>query len=380
MKRFLKISLWVLVALVFVGTFVYLFMQSGSKPENFEVISPSKLTIEKTTVLTGTIEPRDEIDIKPKISGIIAEINVEAGDMVSAGDVIARIKVVSDESQLASAKNRINAAQIALNDALVRHERNTTLYDKKVISLEEYQNTQVEVAKAREELAAARNSYAIVKDGISPDNATESNTLVRATTSGLVLDVPVKVGASVIQSNNFNDGTTIATIADMNKLIFKGTVDETEVGNLHQGQDMEISIGALPDVNLVATIEFISPKSKTSSGANTFELKAGLQVPEGMHLRAGYSANAKVLLKKAENVLTIPESSIEYEGANTFVYILKDKKDTVSVMPVTAFERKPIVAGLSDGINVEVREGLAADDRIRGNSAEKIQTMGPPHP
>ena len=379
MKRFLKTSLWVLVALLFIGTFVYLYIKSGTQPETFEVVQPATLTIEKNTVLTGTIEPRDEIAIKPKISGIIAEINVEAGDMVNSGDIIARIKVVPDETQLASAKNRINTAEISLSDANTRHQRNTTLYERKVISLEEYQQTLTEVEKAKEELSAAKKAYSIVKEGISPDNATESNTLVRATTSGLVLDVPVKVGGSVIQSNNFNDGTTIATIADMNKRIFKGTVDETEVGNLHPGQEMAISVGALPDIELKAIIEFISPKSTSTSGANTFELKAGLTVPEGIMLRAGYSANAKVLLSKAENVMTVPEAVIEYEGTNAFVYVQKDKKDTVQPLPLNKFERKPITTGLSDGINVEVRDGVSADDRLRGASTTKV-VGGAPHP
>lgn len=370
MRRILKISLWILVGLIFVGTFIYLFMNSRPKIEVYPLVAPTTGTIERSTVLTGTIEPRDEIDIKPQISGIISEICVEAGQMVAAGDIIAKIKIVPDESTLAQADARIQDARIALGDAETRHNRNTALFERKVISREEFEATQTEVAKAREELSAAKEQYAIVKDGASPRNATQSNTLVRATTSGLVLDVPVKVGASVIQANNFNDGTTIATIADMNNLIFKGTVDETEVGTLQVGQPLEITIGALPDLKLTANLEFISPKSSSESGANTFEVKAGINVPSDVDLRSGYSANASLVLKRAANVLTVPESVVEFVGDSAYVYLATDSTGM-------NFKRIPIVAGLSDGLNVEVKKGLTAKNRVRGTlNAE--QTQQPP--
>ena len=246
MKKFFKIMMWVVIGVIIIGTFVYLYLNSQPKEDVYETVEPTTTDIVKSTVLTGTIEPRDEINVKPQISGIIVEINVEAGTMVKTGDILAKIKVVPDDSQLSSAQSRIETAKIALADAKTRHERNTTLYAKKVISREDFEATAVEVQKAQAELTAANDAYLIVRDGVSPNNATGSNTLVRATTSGLVLDVPVKVGTSVIQANTMNDGTTIATIADMSNLIFKGNVDETEVGNLSVGQEMNITVGDPP--------------------------------------------------------------------------------------------------------------------------------------
>lgn len=372
MRRILKIALWTLVAVIFIGTFVYLFLNSRPKQEVYDLVSPSTATIERSTVLTGTIEPRDEIDIKPQISGIISEICVEAGQLVANGDIIAKIKIVPDESTLAQADSRIQAARIALTDAETRHNRNASLYDRKVISREEFEATQTEVAKAREELQAAQEQYAIVRDGASPKNATQSNTLVRATTSGVVLDIPVKVGASVIQANNFNDGTTIATIADMNNLIFKGTVDETEVGTLRVGQPLEITIGALPDLKLTADLEFISPKSTSESGANTFEVKAGINVPQGVALRSGYSANAALVLARAENVMAVPESVVEFAGDSAFVYLATDSTGM-------NFKRTPISTGISDGLNIEVKNGLSPKSRLRGAvKSDENKPAGPP--
>ena len=183
--------------------------------------------------------------------------------------------------------------------------------------------------------------------------------MVRATIDGLVLDVPVKVGSSVIQANTFNDGTTVATIADMTKLIFKGNVDETEVGQLAVGMPMTISVGAMPEIEPHAVIEYISPKGNESSGANTFELKAALEVPEGVSLRAGYSANASVTLNSAIDVLTVPESVVEFAGDSTFVYCLTDSVPQ-------KFDRTAIETGLGDGVNIEVKSGIDKDARLRG--------------
>ncbi|MBO5455163.1 MAG: efflux RND transporter periplasmic adaptor subunit [Muribaculaceae bacterium] len=365
MKKFLRIFMWCLIAAVFVGTFVYLFINSKPQKESFEIVTPTTGNIERNTVLTGKIEPRDEIEIKPQVSGIISEINVEAGDMVKEGDVVARIKIIPDEAQLSSALSRIENAKIALTDAQQKHERNSLLYDKKVISREDFENTATTLAQAKAELNAAQDAYSIVKEGVSKTNAKESNTLVRATITGLVLDVPVKVGSSVIQANTMNDGTTVATVADMNNLIFKGKVDETEVGLLSVGQDMKIAIGALPDLQLNAVIENISPKGTETNGANTFEIKAAVNVPTGDKLRAGYSANATVTLSKVADVLTIPESVIEWTGDSTFVYVLTD------TVPEQKFERTHITTGTSDGINIQVTKGLDSSSRVRGAAVKK---------
>lgn len=365
MKKFLRILMWCIIAAIFIGTFVYLFLNSKPKEEAFEIVTPATGNIERSTVLTGKIEPRDEIEIKPQVSGIISEINVEAGDMVKEGDVVARIKIIPDESQLSSALSRIENAKISLADAQHKHDRNSLLYSKKVVSREEFETTETTLAQAKAELNAALDAYSIVKEGVSKTNAKESNTLVRATITGLVLDVPVKVGSSVIQANTMNDGTTIATVADMNNLIFKGKVDETEVGLLSVGQPMEITIGALPDLLLNATIENISPKGTETNGANTFEIKAAVNVPSGDQLRAGYSANASVTLSKVDDVLTIPESVIEWAGDSTFVYILTD------TVPTQKFERVPVTTGTSDGIKIQINSGISADSRLRGAAVKK---------
>ena len=331
--------MWCLIGAIFIGTFVYLFMKSSPKKETFELVSPAVGTIERNTVLTGKIEPR--------------------------GRLLAHIKVVPDEAQLSSALSRIETAKISLEDARVKHERNQLLYDKKVISREDYETTATALAQAKAELSAAQDAYSIVKESVSKNNAKESNTLVRATITGLILDIPVKVGSSVIQANTMNDGTTVATVADMNNLIFEGKVDETEVGLLSVGQPMEISIGALPDLKLNAVIELIAPKGTETNGANTFEIKAAINVPEGQTLRAGYSANATVNLSKAENVLTIPESVIEWHGDSTFVYVLTD------TVPEQKFERKVISTGTSDGIKIKVESGISKDDKLKGAPIKK---------
>lgn len=359
MKKVFRILLWVFIAVFFVGTFVFLYRNSQTPETSYSTVSPSRGSIERSTVLTGKIEPRDEIEIKPQISGIISEILVEAGDNVNEGDVIAKIKVIPDDSQLSSALNRVTNAKIELEDANVKYDRDKALYEKKVISREEFETSEKNYKKAKEELESAEDSYNIVRQGVSKYNASESNTLVRATITGLVLDVPVKVGSSVIQANTMNDGTTIATVADMNKLIFKGNVDETEVGSLRLGMPMDISIGAMPDLKPLATIEYISPKGDDSSGANSFEIKAALIIDNPEGLRAGYSANATVVLERASNVITLPESTVTFEGDSTFVFI---RTDSVG----NSYERRSVTTGLSDGINIEIKEGVDTTAVVRG--------------
>lgn len=364
MKRFFKIFLWVIVAAIFIGSFVYMYKNSQPEETTYEIVRPEIATIERTTVLTGKIEPRDQIDIKPQISGIISEILVEAGQTVREGDVIARIKVIPDASQLSSAQSRVDAAKITLDDAKDKYDRAKTLYDRKLISREEYETAETTYSRAVNELEGAEDALDIVRNGVSKFNASESNTMVRATIDGLVLDVPVKVGSSVIQSNTFNDGTTVATIADMTKLIFKGSVDETEVGQLAVGMPMTISVGALPDVTPSAVIEYISPKGNESSGANTFDLKAAITVDPDVKLRAGYSANATVILNRAADVLTVPESVVEFVGDSTFVYCLTDSV-------AQNFERTAISTGIGDGIKIEVKDGVNGDSRLRGKQIKK---------
>lgn len=339
-----------LVSAVFIGTFVFLFRNSMSRETIFTLTSPETGTIERTTVLTGKIEPRDEIEIKPQISGIISEILVEAGDKVNNGDIIAKIKVIPEEAQLSQAQNRVEVAKISLNEARMNYERTKQLYDKKYESREKFESDEAAYERAKKEYEQASDQLTIVRDGFSAANAQGSNTLVRSTVTGVVLEVPVKVGSSVIQSNTFNDGTTIAKVADMTDLIFKGKVDEADVDLLKEGQDVRITVGAITDSDFPAVIEKIAPMATDDNGTNTFEVKAALHSGDAERLRAGYSANANIMLEKAEDVLTVPEGIVEYDGGKAYVYVLTDSVGTQK------FDRTEIKTGLSDGIKVEVKE------------------------
>lgn len=365
MRKFFRILMWIIIAAIFIGTFVYLFLNSRDKETTYELVAPQEMTVERTTVLTGNIEPRDEIEIKPQISGIISEILVEPGDHVNNGDVIAKIKVIPEATQLSSAENRIRVARISLEQARQTYERTKALYEKKYESREKYETDLAAFRQAEQELDQANDQLRIVRDGVSAFDTQGSNTLVRATVTGLVLEVPVKVGSSVIQSNTFNDGTTIAKIADMTDIIFKGKIDETEVDLLSEGMKVRISVGAIQGSDFPAVIEKIAPIATDDNGTNTFEVKAALDSGDTSRLRAGYSANATVILEKADNTLSIPERVIEYANDSAFVYILKSEKPQ-------SFERVAVKTGISDGINVQLLEPASVDKstRLRGNKEE----------
>lgn len=361
MKRYFKIVLLALVAIVFVGTFVFLYIKSRPQPVVYDEFAPKHMDIRKTTVITGKIEPRNEVNIKPQISGIISEILKEAGQTVTVGEVIAKVKVIPEMGQLSSAQSRVRLANINERQARTDYEREKTLYDKGLVSADEYDKIAQAWRQAREEVAAAQDNLEVVRNGVSRSNASESSTLIRSTVTGLILDVPVKVGNSVILSNTFNDGTTIATVANMNDLIFRGNIDETEVGRLNTGMSMKITIGALQNLKFDARLEYISPKATDQNGANQFEIKAAVNLPtSGEQIRSGYSANAEIVLAEARHVMSVPESAIEFEGDNTFVYIVKGTgKDKT-------YECRKVVTGLSDGLNIEIKSGLRMNERVRG--------------
>ena len=360
MKKYLKIILAAIVALLFVGTFVFLYMKSKPQPVVYDEFTANVADISKTTVVTGTIEPRDEVEVKPQISGIITAIYKEAGDKVEAGEVIAKVKVIPDMGQLSSAESRVRLADVNLKQAKVNLDRERQLYDKQLVSAEEYDNVRQAYDQAREEKLAAVDALEVVRDGVSSSNASASSTLIRSTISGLVLDVPVKVGNSVILSNTFNDGTTIVTVADMGDLIFKGNIDETEVGRLVTGMAMKITIGALENLKFDASLEYISPKATDNNGANQFEIKAAVDVPLGSDIRSGYSANAEIELSSAKGVLAVPESTIEFSGEDTYVYVVKGEGEDKT------YERRKVATGLSDGINIEIKSGLKKGEKVRG--------------
>ena len=360
MKKNFKLFVALLIAMVFIGTFVFLWKKSQPQPVAYEEFTPKTMDISKTTVITGKIEPRNEVNVKPQISGIITHLYKEAGDRVQAGEVIAKVKVIPDMQQLSSAEARVRLANVNVAKAKVDYDREKTLFDKGLVSADEYDKIAHAYHQAQEELTAANDHLQVVRDGVSKSNANASSTLIRSTITGLILDVPVKVGNSVILSNTFNDGTTIASVADMNDLIFRGNIDETEVGQLVTGLPMEITIGALQNLKFDASLEYISPKAVEAGGANQFEIKAAVNVGGSHYVRSGYSANAQIELASAKNVLTIPESAIEFSGNDTYVYVIKGTEDNKT------YERKKVQTGLSDGLNIEIKGGIGAKDLIRG--------------
>lgn len=361
MKRYFKYIMMALAAVVFIGTFVFLYIKSQPKPVEYNEFEPKQMDIRKTTVVTGKIEPRNEVNVKPQISGIITEILKEAGQKVEAGEVIAKVKVIPDMSSLSAAQARVRLAGINERQARTDFEREKALFDKGLVSADEYDKIAQTLRQAREESAAAQDNLEVVRDGVSKTNASASSTLIRSTVTGLILDIPVKVGNSVILANTFNDGTTIATVANMNDLIFRGNIDETEVGRLTTGMTMKITIGALQDLKFDARLEYISPKATDQNGANQFEIKAAVNLPTSSEqIRSGYSANAEIVLAEARGVLSVPESAIEFSGNDTFVYVVKGSGKEKT------YERRKVTTGLSDGINIEIRSGLKKGETVRG--------------
>lgn len=360
MKKYSKLIMAALIAVVFIGTFVLLYQKSQPKPVVYSEFTPKVTDISKVTVITGKIEPRDEVSVKPQISGIITHLYKQAGDMVSAGEVIAKVKVIPDMGQLSSAEARVRLAGINLKQAQVDFDREESLYRQRLVSEEEYDKQKQALSQAREEMAAAQDALEVVRDGVSKSNANASSTLIRSTISGLILDVPVKVGNTVVLSNTFNDGTTIATVANMNDLIFRGNIDETEVGRLVEGMPMKITVGALQDLRFDAVLEYVSPKAVENNGANQFEVKAAVTAVRDGKIRSGYSANAEIVLAKAEGVLSVPESAIEFSGDSTFVYVVGGTGEQKT------YRRTQVVTGLSDGVNIEIKSGITTKDKVRG--------------
>lgn len=359
-KKILRILLLVMVGAAVIGTFYFLWKKAQPVITVYEIVTPVTGTVQTKTVATGNVEPRYEVLIKPQISGIISELTKEAGQMIKAGEIIAKIKVIPEMVQLNSAESRVNVAGISLTQIEQTYNRDEQLFNQGVISKEDYDVSRANFLKAKEEKENAQSALEIIRDGIAKNSNVASTTQIRSTITGMILDVPVKVGNSVIQSNNFNDGTTIATVANMNDMIFKGNVDETEIGRIHEGMPIKLTVGAMESRSFEAMLEYVSPKGVEKNGAIQFEIKAAVTIPEDAFIRAGYSANAEIVLKQAENILTIPESTVEFQGDSVFVQIMKQET------PEQLFEKRAVKVGLSDGIKIEVKEGLTDKDKIRG--------------
>ena len=372
MKRTGTIITLLVIVIAFSAGIWYIYSKDKTNPVVFQTEKASIRTIVKKTVATGNIVPKEEVFIKPNISGIIHEIFVVAGDVVLAGDLIAKVKVVPNINSLNSAKNNINSAKTQVETARLALEsqksiylRQKELFDKAVVSANEFDQALLSYNQAQQRynqenvlLTAAQQTFDIVKTGTAKGLGAAANTEIRATVSGMILDIPVKVGNQVIESNNFNDGTTIATIADVEKMIFEGKVDESEVGKITENLPLEITVGAIENKKFNAVLDFIAPKGVSENGAIQFEIKGTLNNQNATFIRAGLSANASIILAKAENVLSIKEALVQYDS--------KTKKPFVEIATgAQEFQRKEISLGVSDGLYVEVLEGVTQQDNIK---------------
>ncbi len=358
MKKSVTIVILVLIALTFGGSMYYLYQKNSEDPVTYETEQPSRQSIVKKTVATGSILPLEEVLIKPNISGVIEEIYVEGGDYVQSGDLIAKLKVVPNLSALNDARNAIDDAKITLDDQRRNFDRQQTLFDKGVISQVDLERAQVSYDQAKQAYAAANKRYDIVRTGTTSGLSSAANTLIRATVSGMVLEVPVEVGNQVIEANTFNEGTTIAAIADVEKMIFEGKVDESEVGKIHEDLPLEITVGAIEDQVFPAVLDYIAPKGNEENGAIQFEIKGTLTKQDTVFIRAGLSANASIILGRADSVLALKEALVQFDPdtKQPFVEVETGQQQ---------FERRDVELGISDGIFVEVKSGIAEGDAIK---------------
>jgi HlyD family secretion protein len=364
MNKIFRIFLLIIILAAIAGTMFFLYQKSKKKPVLYEIKSPVMSNVIKKTVATGSVVPRNEIEIKPQVSGIVEEVYIEAGDHVKKGDLIARVKIIPNMVELNNAESRLNKANINYEDAGLVYERQKKVYEQGVIPEAEFQQYRLAYMNALEEKEAAESNLQLIKEGVSKKSGTSTNTLIRSTIEGMVLDVPVETGNSVIESNTFNEGTTIASVADMGEMIFKGKVDETEVGKLKLGMPLILSIGAIEDEKFNAILEYIAPKGKEENGAIQFEIKADVKIKSDAFIRAGYSANADIVLEEKDSVMVIPESLLIFEEEADSTYV------EVEIGP-QIFEKRLIKTGLSDGVNIEILEGLGMNDKIKGKKIEE---------
>jgi HlyD family secretion protein len=372
MKRTRTVIILLLIVAAFTAALIYLWQKNQEDPITYASESPTEQTIVVKTMATGNIVPKEEILIKPNISGVIEEIYIEAGEYIKSGDLIAKIRVIPNVSSLTSAKNNIASSKTALETALINlktqqanYDRQKALFEKGVISANDFEGinnsylqTKQSVEQARINLNSARQNYDIIKTGTTSGLGNIAQTLVRATISGMVLDVPVKEGNQVIEANNFNEGTSIASLADINKMIFEGKVDESEVGKIKEGLPLEITIGAIENKKFDAVLDYIAPKGIVENGAIQFEIKGSLKSIDSTFIRAGLSANASIILEKEENVLAIREALVQYDRKTKQPFVELEIGDQ-------KFERKDIEVGISDGIFVQVKSGVAQEDKIK---------------
>ena len=363
-KKWPKILLWVVLGLAIIGVIATAIVKSqGKTKELYEEVTPTANdSIVKSTVLTGSIEPRDEILVKPNMNGIIAELNHLPGDFVQEGELIAKIQMVPDVAMVQSAASRVDAARVDLKRTEEVYNRDKSLYDQKILAKETYETSFANYRRAKIEYDSAVEQLDLTRTGSSASTSKRNNTLVFATVTGTILEQPVKVGSRVTMANNFSEGTTVVSIADLTDLLFIGNVNESDVNNVTVGSPVTIHVGALKDKTYHAVVEYVSPKGKDTSGTILFEVKAAISGDDLSALKAGFSSNAEVEMAHKTGVLTIPEATVTYEGDKSFVFVKGSKGE---------YEKKEVTLGLSDGIKVEVLSGLTGDETLRGNLMKK---------
>lgn len=361
MRKIVTAVFIIILVASFLGTGYFLYKKSNKPETIYELESPFFTDIVKKTVATGKITPRKEVDIKSQVSGVVEKIYVEAGQLVKTGDLIAKIRIIPDVVRLNSAESELNRAKINFSNAERELNRQRQLFKEKVISEVEYNEYLLQYNLRKQELESAENNLELIKEGASKKSGNVSN-LVRSTVDGMVLDVPVEEGKFVIESNTFNDGTTIASIADMNEMIFEGKLDESEVGKVRVGMPLELKIGAIDKEVFHATLEYISPKGVEDQGAIQFEIRAAVNLKEDYFLRAGYSANADIVLDRRDSVMAIKESLLIFENDSVFVEVQTGEQQ---------FEKRLIKTGLSDGVNIEALEGITVNDKIKGKPVDQ---------
>ncbi len=356
MSRTATIVILSLILTAVIGGGYYLYSKNQVPDVTFQTTQASYADIIKKTVATGSVVPRREIEIKPQVSGLISKVFVEEGAIIKRGDLIASIEIVPDMVSLNNAENRVRRAQLALDNAQREYNRNKPLFQEGVISEINYRVTELDFNNAREELEAAQDNLDLIRKGSTSRGGRNSLTNVRATTSGMILEIPVEEGYSVIEANNFNEGTTIAIIANMEDMVFEGKVDESEVGKLKIGMELLLTVAAIDEAQFNAELEFIAPKGVEENGAIQFEIRAALNLDKDLFLRSKYSANADIVLDRRDSVLSISESVLLFEGDSTYAEV---------EIGTQQFEKRLVKTGLSDGIQIQILEGISPNDRIK---------------
>jgi HlyD family secretion protein len=353
-----KIIFFSLLGIALIVVLVWFGKKNNKSAITYETETPFKTNIVRKSVATGTVIPLEEIEIKPRISGIIDKIFVEEGAKVVKGDLIATVRVVPNVQALNSAQSSVRSAKLQLDNAKILFDRNKTLFNKGVVPRQEFEQTELSYNNAKEQYQNALSNLQIIKKGAATGMGRTANTNIRAEISGTVLEIPVREGSSVIESNTFSPGTTVAVIADMNKMIFEGKVDESEVGKLVKGTAIDVELGAFQDKFFPAKLNFIAPKGTVEQGAVQFKIKADVTVEDGYYLRAGYSANANIVLEQKDSVLAIREALLRFDKKTDKPYVEVEVEDQ-------KFEKKELKLGVSDGINVEILDGVSETDKIK---------------